>query len=405
MVKLNRKMLSSAFAAVALGVAAFCTPAFAAEEPNMADRWSGDTVKVGFLANLTGPGAYTDIPPKMAIEDYVEEINAKGGWLGKKVELVSYDAGRDALTESVTAVNKMIQQDKVIAIVGPTGSRYALPIITLCNESKTPCITIGATNAKITVSEETGKVQPYMYRVSFADPYQGAAMADFAYNKLGIKQLATIAGVDDLYAQGILKFFTDEYKRIGGEVISAQSYQMSDVEFRAQLSTIGGTGATVLFAPAAEYRFATLIAKQAEQLGLQFTYLFTDGVYAPELLETAGPQVEGAYISTPMIDEEPAYAEYKKAFDERHKSTGYKANIYAYYGLDGIKLLEWAVHKTNSFDGEVLKKALDTAKDVPLFTEPFTIDPATHNPLNKSVTILKVEDGKYTLFDKVKPQN
>ena len=89
MVKLNRKMLSSAFAAVALGVAAFCTPAFAAEEPNMADRWSGDTVKVGFLANLTGPGAYTDIPPKMAIEDYVEEINAKGGWLGKKVELVS----------------------------------------------------------------------------------------------------------------------------------------------------------------------------------------------------------------------------------------------------------------------------------------------------------------------------
>ena len=91
-------------------------------EAAMSDRWSGDTIKIGYLANLTGSGAYTDIPPKLAIEDYIKEVNAKGGWLGKKLELISYDAGRDALTESVTAVNKMIQQDKVIAIVGPTGA-------------------------------------------------------------------------------------------------------------------------------------------------------------------------------------------------------------------------------------------------------------------------------------------
>ena len=398
------KKLAAVAAAVLVGsFAAGCACAEAADD--MSVRWSGDTVKVGFLANLTGPGAYTDIPPKMAIEDYIEEVNAKGGWLGKKVELVPYDAGRDPYTESVTAVNKMIQQDKVIAVVGPTGSRFALPIVTLCNETKTPCITIGATNAKITVSEETGKVQPYMFRVSFVDPYQGAAMAAFAYNKLGVRKVATIAGVDDLYAQGILKFFTDEFKRLGGEVVNSQAYQMNDVEFRAQLSAIGDSGADALFAPAAEYRFATLIAKQAEQLGLQFTYLFTDGVYAPELLETAGPQIEGAYISTPMIDEEPAYAEYKKAFDEKHKSTGYKANLYAYYGMDGIMLLEWAVNKAQSFDGTKIKEALESAKDVPLFTEPFTIDPKTHDPLNKSVTILQVKDGKYTLFERVKPAN
>ena len=409
---IERKMRNRLFALMTMllalsAVMVGCHGAFPvsaeAADIRMADRWSGDTVKIGYLANLTGSGAYTDIPPKLALEDHIKEINARGGWLGKKVELVTYDAGRDALTESVTAVNKMIQQDKVIALVGPTGSRYALPIIQLCNESKTPCITTGATNAKVTVNEDTGKVNPYMFRVSFIDPYQGSVMANFAFNDLGIKKLATIAGVDDLYAQGLIKYFTDEYKRLGGEIISALSYQLSDVEFRAQLSAIDDNGAEVIFSPCAEYKHASLIAKQAEQLGLEFTYLFTEGVYAPELLETAGPQIEGAYITTPMTDDDPAYADYKKAFDERHKRTGYKANIYAYYSLDGIMLLEWAIMKANSFDGEAIKAALETAVDVPLFTEPFTIEPETHNPHNKSVTILRVEDSQFKPFKVFKP--
>lgn len=388
-----------AFAALSLGT----TPAEAAY-PSMEERWSGDTVKVGFIANLTGPGAYADIPPKMAMEDYIEEVNAKGGWLGKKVELITYDASRDALTESVTAANKLIQQDKVIAFVGPSGSRYALPIIQLCNESKTPCITIGATNAKITVNEDTGEVYPYMFRVSFIDPYQGSVMANFAYKDLGVKKLATIAGIEDLYAQGLIQYFTDEYLKLGGEITTALSYQMSDVEFRAQLSAAEDSGAEVLFAPAAEYRFVTLIAKQAEQLGLDFTYLFTEGVYAPELLENAGPQIEGAYITTPMTDDDPAFADYKEAFDKRHESSGYKANIYAYYGMDGIMLLDWAVKEANSFDGEAIKAALESANNVPLFTEPFTIEVDTHNPHNKSVTILRVEDSEFKLFKVFRPE-
>lgn len=71
--------------------------------------------------------------------------------------------------------------------------------------------------------------------------------------------------------------------------------------------------------------------------------------------------------------------------------------------MDGIMLLEWAVKKTKSFDGEVLKKALESAKNVPLFTESFTIDPKTHNPLNKSVTILQIKDSKYHHLKTFKP--
>lgn len=370
----------------------------------MEERWSGDSVTIGFFGNMTASGAFQDVPQRFAIEDYIADINARGGLLGKKVKFVWYDAGRDALTESVTAVNKMVQQDKVVGIVGPGGSRYALPVVSLCNDSKTPCITIGATNAKVTVNEDTGKVNPYMFRVSFIDPYQGSALANFAYNDLGFKKLATIAAVDDLYAQGLLQYFTKEYKKLGGEITSALSYQSTDVEFRSQLSAIDDSGADVLFAPATEYKYAAFIAKQAEQLGLEFTYLLPEAVYSRELLENAGPQIEGAYISIPMDEDDPRFAEFNKVFDEKHKSSGYKANMYAYYAMDGIMLLEWAINKAGSFDGEAIKNALETAKDVPLFTESsFTIEPETHNPHNKSVSIMRVENSQYKLVTTYKP--
>ena len=388
-----------AFTALFLGV----TSAEAAY-PAMEERWSGDSVTVGFFGNMTASGAFQDVPQRFAIEDYIEDLNARGGLLGKKVKFVWYDAGRDALTESVTAVNKMIQQDKVVAIVGPGGSRYALPVVSLCNDSQTPCITIGATNAKITVNEDTGLVNPYMFRVSFIDPYQGRALANFAFNDLGFKKLATIAAIDDLYAQGLLQYFTEEYEKLGGEITTSLSYQSTDVEFRSQLSAIEDSGADVLFAPATEYKYAAFIAKQAEQLGLEFTYLLPEAVYSRELLENAGSQIEGAYISIPMDEDDPRFADFNKVFDEKHKSSGYKANMYAYYAMDGIMLLEWAINKAGSFDGEAIKNALEAAKDVPIFTEAtYTIEPETHNPHNKSVSIMRVEDGEYKLVTTFKP--
>ena len=403
MVKRNTFALTMIILAVVLFGCVVSTPAEAADN-RMADRWSGDSVTIGFFGNMSASGAFQDVPQRFAIEDYIEEMNARGGLLGKKVNFVWYDAGRDALTESVTAVNKMIQQDKVVGIVGPGGSRYALPVVSLCNDSQTPCITIGATNAKVTVNEDTGKVNPYMFRVSFIDPYQGSALANFAYHDLGVKRLAAIAAVDDLYAQGLLQYFKKEYERLGGEITRSLSYQSTDVEFRSQLSAIADTDVEVLFAPATEYKYAAFIAKQAEQLGLEFTYLLPEAVYSRELLENAGPQIEGAYISIPMDEDDPQFADFNKIFDEKHKSSGYKANMYAYYAMDGIMLLEWAINKANSFDGEAIKTALESAVDVPIFTEPtFTIEPETHNPLNKSVTMLRVEDSQYKLIKTFKP--
>ena len=123
--------------------------------PSHGKGGESDTIKVGFYGTLAGSGAYVDTAAKMAIEDYIEEINANGGWLGKQVQLISYDVSKDPPTEAVTAATRLIEQDKVIGIVGISGTASTLPIISMCNETQTPCIASAATNTRVTVDEDT----------------------------------------------------------------------------------------------------------------------------------------------------------------------------------------------------------------------------------------------------------
>ena len=370
---------------------------------NADNSTTGDTIKIGFFGTLAGSGAYVDMPAKLALEDYIAELNANGGLLGRQLELVSYDVSRDPATESVTATNRLIQQDDVIAILGPSGTASTLPIISICNENQVPVITNAATNPAVTVNEETGEVYPYIFRVCFIDSYQGTALADFAYNDLGITKIATLTRVNNAYAQGVQEFFHDRYLELGGELVEELGYQEGEVEFRAQLTKAADAGATALFVAASEYKDAALIATQAADLGLEFTFLMPDGVYASEMLDVAGAQLEGAYISVGASEDDPAFAEFKSTFDETHASSGYTANIYTYYMMDAMKLLEWAINDAGSFEGADIRDSLENAKDVPAFTETLTIDPATHNPLNKSITVLKIEDSQYTVYKNYKP--
>lgn len=363
-----------------------------------------DVIKVGFYGSLAGSGAYVDTAAKMAIEDYIEQVNADGGWLGKKVQLVSYDVSKDPPTEAVTAATRLIDQDGVIGIVGISGTASTLPIISLCNENKVPCIASAATNTKVTVDEDTGETYPYMFRCCFIDPYQGTALANFAYGDLGISEVATLTRVNNPYAVGVQEYFKDEYTSLGGKIVAELGYQETEVEFRAQLTAAADAGAKAILVAASEYKDAGLIANQAKDLGLEFTFLLPDGVYANELLDVASSALTNAYISVGADENDPEFASWKAEFDAKHANSGYSANIYTYYAMDSFMLLEYAVKTAGTTDGEAIRNALENAKDAPCFTESITIDPATHNPLNKSITVLTVKDGAYTVYKTYKPQ-
>jgi branched-chain amino acid transport system substrate-binding protein len=150
--------------------------------------------------------------------------------------------------------------------------------------------------------------------------------------------------------------------------------------------------------PTGTYRDIALIAKQATALGLKIQYLGVDGWVADELLSMAGPELEGAYLSSGVSTESPEFQEYNAAFEKAH---GQKASVYAYYAIDALKMIEYgageAIKKTGSPSATAIRDAMENMKDVQVFTSKLTIEPETHNPHNKPVIIMQITDSKWKI--------
>jgi len=354
------------------------------------------TIKVGFVAQMTGPDSYIGQAAKVALEDEVKAINEKGGIQGYTVELITYDS-RSEIPDAVAAAKRLMEQDKVNAIIGPEWSGAAIPIATMATTAKIPVVATTASNVKVTV-DDNDKVHPYMFRTCFIDPYQGYALADFAYKELGKTKAAFITDVTSAYSVGVQNFFENHFKELGGEIVAKEGYQANDTEFRAQISKVAESGADLLVVPTGTYRDIALIAKQATALGLDIQYLGVDGWVADELLSMAGPELEGAFLSSGVSTESPEFQDFNAAFEKAH---GQKASVYAYYALDALKMIEYAageaIKKVGSPEPTAIRDAMETMKDVPVFTSNLTIEPDTHNPHNKPVIIMSITDSKWKI--------
>lgn len=366
------------------------------------------TVKIGFIAQLTGADSYVGQAAELALKDRVAEINAAGGINGYQVELIAYDS-RSEVPDAVAAAKRLMEQDRVTAIIGPEWSGAAIPIAEIANAAKTPVLATTASNIKVTVDDDNN-VHPFMFRVCFIDPYQGFAIADFAYKELGKRKAAFITDVSAAYSVGIQNYFEEHFVSMGGELVAKEGYQANDQEFRAQISKVADSGADLLVVPTATYRDIALIAKQAEALGLEIQYLGVDGWMSDELLTLAGVELDGAYLSSGVTTESPEFKQFNEAFEAKHNM---KATVYAYYALDALYAIEYAV-KTSFEDNSAadpsseefrvaVRDAIKNMKDVQVFTSKLTMEPDTHNPHNKPVVILQIKDGQWKIVKTYEP--
>ena len=353
-------------------------------------------VKIGLNAQLTGPDSYVGQAAQLALQDRVDEINANGGIKGYKVQMVVYDS-RSEVTDAVAVAKRLMEQDRVAAIIGPEWSGAAIPIAEIANTNKVPVVATTASNINVTVTED-GKLNPYMFRVCFIDPYQGYALADFAYKELGMRKAAFIYDVSAPYSVGIMNFFEEHFVELGGVMATKEGYMANDTEFRAQLAKVQDSGADLLVVPTGTYRDIALIAQQAAALGLKIQFLGGDGWVADELLTMAGKELEGAYLSSGISSDAPEFADFNAAFEAKHKTA---ANVYAYYALDALYSIEYAVgvaiDQTGKPDPVAVRDALETMKDVPVFTGKMTMESDTHNPHNKPILLMRITDSKWAI--------
>jgi branched-chain amino acid transport system substrate-binding protein len=359
-------------------------------------------LKIGYITEQTGVDAYVGPASVPALQDYVDEINAAGGIGGYKLQLIVYDT-RSEVTDAVAVAKRLMDQDKAVAIIGPSWSAAAIPLADIADAAKVPMVGTTPSNVNVTVAED-GSLHPYMFRVCFIDPYQGFAQADFAYNKLGLRKAALLTDIASPYTVGLHQFFEDHFKSLGGEIVAKEGYTGGDTEFRAQLAKIKDSGADLLVMDAYTYKDVGLAAQQAEALGLKIQIMAGDGVFVPELLEMAGPQLEGAIVTTGVSEDAPQFAEFNAAFEAKH---GIKANIYTYYGLDALMAIEYAIReaaKKGTVTPTAIRDELETMTDVQLFTSKVTIEPETHNPYKKPLLIMNIVDSQWNLLETFQPE-
>ncbi|AOT68492.1 ABC transporter substrate-binding protein [Geosporobacter ferrireducens] len=351
-----------------------------------------EIVKVGWIGSLSGDQAVWGQCELNTVKMMFEEINEKGGLLGKKVEVVGYDTRGDA-TEAVNAVKRLTAQDKVVAIIGPNASGQAIAVSSVLEEMKVADIATVATNPKVTVVDD--KVKPFNFRVCFIDPYQGAVAAGYATEVLGFKKAAILYDVADDYSQGLTEFFEKYFVEKGGQIVAKEAFKFGDVDFRPQLSKIKEAKPEVIFMPYF-FKEVALSANQARELGIDAVLMGGDGWPSDVLLEMAKDAVEGSYFVNHLDFEDPDVQDFKAAYRTKYNSP---VELNGYLAYDAVKLLEAAVNNANSLDSVAIRDALETAS-VKGITGQITISKDTHNPEGKDAAIIKIVDGEYVFQQK-----
>ncbi len=356
-------------------------------------KTADDTIKIGWIGSLTGDQAVWGTCESNTVKMLIEEVNAKGGILGKQVEGIYYDTKGDA-AEAVNAVKRLITQDGVAAIIGPNASGQAISISAVLEQYKVPDIATVATNPKVTVGDD-GKVKPYNFRVCFIDPYQGAVAAGYAYDKLGLKNAAVLYDVASDYSQGFTEFFEKTFMEKGGKIVAKEGFKEGDVDFRPQLSKIKDAKPDVILMPY-YYKEVALSANQARDLGIDATLIGGDGWPSEQLMEMAAKSIEGSYVVNHLDFNDPEVKPLQEAYKAKYNLP---LELNGYMAHDAFKLLEAAIIDANSADPGKITESL-TKVTVQGVTGTIKISEEDHNPVGKQAAIVKIENADYIFQEK-----
>ena len=378
----TKKILSALLAgACVFGMSAAMSSSVSAEE----------VIKVGVFLPLTGDNAAGGELELRGIK-LANEQHSK--LLGKKIQLVVQDNKSDK-AEAANVVARLIEKDKVCAVVGTYGSSLAMAAGNILKENKIPAVGTSCTNPQVT------KGNDYYFRACFIDPFQGTVMANY-FKQLGYKKIAVIQEVSNDYSVGLAKFFMDSYKAMGGKVLEVANYQTGDKDFSAILTNVKAKNPDAIYAPGNFTESALLIA-QAHQLGLKAPFYGGDTWETNDFLEVGGEDVEGAVLTTGFAREMATTKESKifmdafaKQFPKEEPSAltalAYDAYMMVYYGIQ----------KAGKVDSVAIRNAIASNKALPLVTGETTLD-VNGDPV-KGAVIKTVKGGKFVYTTFVQPK-
>jgi branched-chain amino acid transport system substrate-binding protein len=387
---LRRTLISGLFATA-------MTLAFGCRKPGDAGTPGGSAsgateVVIGHYASMTGSTAHFGQDTDRGVRLAIDEANAKGGVLGKKIRVVTLDTRGDS-AEAANAVTRLIDVEHATSLLGEVASSLSLAGGRVAQRSKIPMISPTSTNPKVT------EVGDYIFRVCFIDPFQGKVMATFARQNLKLDRVAILKDVKNDYSIGLAQAFQNSFTALGGTIVVEQSYSQGDTDFSAQVTAIRGTNAQAIFVPG-YYSEVGSIARTADRLGLKIPLLGGDGWDSPDLFKIGGDTINGSYFSdhfAPDVATDQAkqfVATYSAKYGEPPSGLGA-------LGYEAAEVMVDAIRRAGKDDPTAIRDAIAQTKDFAGVTGKITID-AQRNA-QKSAVVLKIEGGKAKFETSIAP--
>jgi len=358
----------------------------------LATTSSAATIKIGEVDPLTGGVSQFGIGCHQGFVLAFEQINAGGGILGQTIELVTED-DQSKPGQSATAVRKLITQDKVVAILGDATSSATLESAPIAQADKIPMLTPTATNPRIT------EVGDFIFRVCFLDEFQGRVIARFAREMLKAQKIFTLTDVKQDYSVDLLKFFKDEFTKLGGTIVGEQSYSTGDIDFRAQLTPIRGAKPDAVYVPG-YYQEVALIVKQGRQIGLTMPFIGCDGWANQALIAIGGKAIDGCFFTNHFSpdDQSPIVKNFVAKYQEKY---GTLPDTFSALGYDAARLLADAIQRAGSSNSQAVRDALAKTAGFQGVTGEISLD-ADRNA-SKPGLIVTVKQGRFEIAEKIAP--
>ncbi|HWA76609.1 MAG TPA: ABC transporter substrate-binding protein [Polyangiaceae bacterium] len=380
-----RRRFLSALALLPLGASAACKKSSTGDAPGASGSGAPATgeIVIGHYGSMTGGTAHFGQDTDKAARLLVDEVNRAGGVNGRKLKLITLDTRGDS-AEAANAVSRLIDVEKVVAVIGEVASSLSLAGGRVAQRRKIPMVSPSSTNPKVT------EVGDYIFRVCYLDPFQGRVMALFARNNLKLDKVAVLKDVKNDYSIGLADAFKAAFTGAGGTIAVEQSYSQGDTDFSAQVTAIKGSPAQAIFVPG-YYSEVGAIARTAQRLGLKLPLLGGDGWDAPDLLKIAGDSLNGSYFSNHFAPD-AATPTAQKFVADFTKTYGVPPTGLGALGYDAAAVLVDAMKRAKSIEPTAIRDALAQTKDFTGVTGQITIDSARN--AQKGAVVLKIDGGK-----------
>ncbi|MBN2140498.1 MAG: ABC transporter substrate-binding protein [Desulfovibrionaceae bacterium] len=356
-----------------------------------------ESVKIGAVLSATGPASFLGEPEKNTMQMLQEEINAKGGVLGKKLEIVIYDDETD-VNKCVLAAKKLLDKDGVVAVAGPSVSGNTLAIIKFFEEAKIPLVSCAASEKIVT------PVNAWVFNTPQLDRHAVTRIMLDAKAK-GLNNIAIIT-VSNGFGQSGRAVLQELLPPNGFNLVADEVYGPKDTDMTAQLTKIKAAGADAIICWGTNPGPA-VVARNRVQLGIDTPLYMSHGVASKKFIELAGPAAEGIMLPAGRLivadqipddnPQKPLLLSYAKAYTEKYNAP---VSTFGGHGWDSIKLIVEAINMGKSAKPADIRDNLEKIKGFVGTGGVFNYSPENHNGLDENAFVMVViKDGDWKIMD------